>query len=98
MLMAIIVIFVLCWAPTLTDNVLVAFGVLHKYNYDYLKYMRQAFVLMSYMNSAVNPIVYAFMSRNFRFVFINFFVTDTIALEFHVCCIKGHSQSFKTSM
>ena len=31
--------------------------------------MRQAFAIMSYFNSCVNPIVYAFMSRNFRETF-----------------------------
>lgn len=69
MLMAIILIFVICWAPTLIDNVLVAFGVLEKLHYGYLKPMRQAFLLMSYFNSCVNPMVYAFMSRNFRETF-----------------------------
>jgi len=32
----------------------------------FLRYARQAFALMSYANSCVNPVVYAFMSRNFR--------------------------------
>ena len=66
MLVSIIVLFSICWGPILIDNVLVAFGYLNKYNYGYLKYMRQAFALMSYFNSCVNPIVYAFMSKNFR--------------------------------
>ena len=66
MLVAIIVLFTLCWGPTLVDNVLVAFEVLDKLHYGYLKHIRMAFVLMSYANSCVNPIVYAFMSRNFR--------------------------------
>ena len=66
MLVAVIVLFAICWAPTLIDNVLVAFEVLHQLHYGHLKYMRQAFVLMSYINSCINPIVYAFMSKNFR--------------------------------
>ena len=69
MLIAIICIFVICWAPYLIDNVLVAFDILHQLHYGYLKPMRQAFVVMSYFNSCVNPMVYAFMSRNFRETF-----------------------------
>lgn len=32
--------------------------------------MREAFHVMSYFNSCVNPIVYGFMSKNFRQTFI----------------------------
>jgi hypothetical protein len=81
MLVLVIILFALCWGPLLIDNVLVAFGVLEYLNYGYLKYMRQAFSLMAYANSCVNPIVYAFMSRNFRESFVN-----------SLCaCVKGES-------
>ena len=66
MLVAIIILFTLCWGPLLIDNVLAAFGVVEKLNYGHLKPMRQAFSLMAYANSCVNPVVYAFMSKNFR--------------------------------
>ncbi|KAK2185514.1 hypothetical protein NP493_232g03007 [Ridgeia piscesae] len=66
MLATIVVLFVICWGPSLIDNVLVAFSVVERYHYDHLKYMRQAFSLMAYFNSCVNPIVYAFMSKSFR--------------------------------
>lgn len=66
MLVTIIVLFGICWAPSLIDNVLVAFGVLNRLHHGYLTPMRQVFSLMSYFNSCVNPCVYAFMSRNFR--------------------------------
>lgn len=66
MLVTVIVLFAFCWGPLLINNVLVAFGLIEKYNYDHYKPMRQAFALMAYFNSCVNPIVYAFMSRNFR--------------------------------
>ena len=79
MLVAVIVLFAVCWGPSLIDNVLVAYGWVEQLNYGYLKHMRQAFALMSYFNSCVNPCVYAFMSRNFRQTF-----------QYAICsCIKG---------
>ena len=70
MLVAIVLVFVLCWAPILTNNILVAFEVLPELHIGAYKYMREAFHIMSYANSCVNPIVYGFMSRNFRKTFI----------------------------
>ncbi|ELU04735.1 hypothetical protein CAPTEDRAFT_22840, partial [Capitella teleta] len=66
MVLAIILLFVLCWGPLLTDNVLTSFGVLSELHYGHLKPIRQAFSIMAYSNSCINPIVYAFMSKNFR--------------------------------
>ena len=66
MLVAIIIIFAVCWGPSLIDNVLVAFELVEALNYSHLKPMRQVFALLTYLNSCANPIVYAFMSRNFR--------------------------------
>ena len=66
MLVTVILLFVICWGPLLIDNVLKAVGHVETLNYDHLKPMRQAFAVMAYCNSCVNPIVYAFMSRNFR--------------------------------
>ncbi|KAK3089789.1 hypothetical protein FSP39_006549 [Pinctada imbricata] len=66
MLVTIVSLFAICWGPILINNVLVAFGVLDNLNTGYLKPMRMAFHLMSYANSCVNPIVYGFLSKNFR--------------------------------
>ena len=66
MLVTVIVLFVVCWGPSLIDNVLVSFGLVEQLNYGHLKHLRQTFALLSYFNSCVNPFVYAFMSRNFR--------------------------------
>ena len=41
MLVAIIVLFAICWGPTFIDDVLVAYGVVSKLNYGHLKPMRQ---------------------------------------------------------
>ncbi|XP_067135390.1 QRFP-like peptide receptor [Centruroides vittatus] len=66
MLVAVVLLFILCWAPILITNVLTAFGIVDELNLGYLKPLRTAFHLMSYFNSCVNPCVYGFMSQNFR--------------------------------
>jgi hypocretin (orexin) receptor 2 len=70
MLVAIVVLFVVCWAPLLLSNIFAAYDVISYFNMDPdIKYMRQAFYIMAYGNSCINPIVYGFMSRNFRDIF-----------------------------
>jgi len=86
MQLAIVVLFAICWGPTLIDNVLVEFQILGRLSLGYLKYMRQAFVLMSYFNSCVNPVVYAFMSKNFR--------AGLRHLEELLCSKRGRRQQF----
>ncbi|XP_046663344.1 somatostatin receptor type 5-like [Homalodisca vitripennis] len=67
MLVMIVVVFVICWAPMLIDNCLTAWQILDSERPgSILKHMYTAFTLMAYFNSCVNPIVYGFMSRNFR--------------------------------
>ncbi|XP_076320104.1 QRFP-like peptide receptor [Tachypleus tridentatus] len=66
MLVAVVLLFIVCWAPILITNVLTAFGYIHHLNYGYLKALRTAFHLLSYFNSCINPCVYGFMSQNFR--------------------------------
>ncbi|XP_037556231.1 LOW QUALITY PROTEIN: QRFP-like peptide receptor [Dermacentor silvarum] len=69
MLILVVSLFVLCWAPILILNVLTAFGSVSALNYSYLKPLRTCFHLLSYLNSCVNPLVYGFMSRSFRVSF-----------------------------
>ncbi|XP_076352790.1 QRFP-like peptide receptor [Tachypleus tridentatus] len=94
MLVAVVLLFVTCWAPILSTNVLTAFGYLHHLNYGYLKPLRTAFHLLSYFNSCVNPCVYGFMSQNFRSSFKS-------ALRMCMCAgkkqrIRGHSSLSRT--
>ena len=75
MLVAIIVLFAICWGPLLIGNVVSAFGITTTLNYAHMKHVRRALHLMAYSNSCVNPIVYAFMSRNFRKCFQSTFLS-----------------------
>ncbi|KAH9523415.1 hypothetical protein Btru_039975 [Bulinus truncatus] len=69
MLVAVIVVFIVCWSPILICQALTSFKVIHHLNYGYLKPMRQVFYLMAYANSCINPLIYGFMSKHFRNTF-----------------------------
>lgn len=84
MLIIVVVLFALCWGPILINNVLVAFGILNDIHMGFLKPMRTAFSLMSYANSCVNPIVYGFMSKNFR---------DTFRYAINHCLKRGSAMT-----
>nr|QVK45903.1 G protein-coupled receptor [Proales similis] len=84
MLICIIILFFIGWAPLIVNNLLTAFCVLSNLNTGILWYMRLVFYALSYINSCVNPIVYTFMSRNFRDAF------KQIAKRF---CLKPESVS-----
>lgn len=50
MLVLVVGLFSLCWAPVLIDNVLTACQVLPKLRTGFLKYMKTVFHLMAYFN------------------------------------------------
>ncbi|KAL5015726.1 hypothetical protein ScPMuIL_005315 [Solemya velum] len=66
MLLAVVVIFLVCWGPLMVNNLLVSFHIIDNLHIGFLKQMRQGFHVLAYFNSCVNPIVYGFMSKNFR--------------------------------
>ncbi|XP_017781016.1 PREDICTED: pyroglutamylated RFamide peptide receptor-like [Nicrophorus vespilloides] len=66
MLVAVVFLFAICWGPVLIDNVLKAYKILPKIRTGPLKYMGTTFHLMAYFNSCINPVIYGFMSKNFR--------------------------------
>jgi hypothetical protein len=51
MLVAVVALFVLCWAPLLILNVLYAYGVVSKYSNDgEIKNIQSGFTVMAYSN------------------------------------------------
>ncbi|KAJ9583897.1 hypothetical protein L9F63_021763, partial [Diploptera punctata] len=80
MLVAVVVLFVLCWAPLLIMNVLFAYDVYNKYDGSETKNVHSAFTVMAYSNSCINPLVYGFMSKNFR---------ESFYKALCRCCYKG---------
>ncbi|XP_012270260.1 QRFP-like peptide receptor [Orussus abietinus] len=71
MLVAVVVLFAICWSPMLIDNVLTAYGVIPRIKSSTFKHLNTAFQLMAYFNSCINPIVYGFMSKHFRESFLS---------------------------
>lgn len=69
MLVAVVLLFMICWGPIMTNDLLVSFKLLDNLHEGILRPLRITFFLMSYFNSCTNPIVYAFMSRHFRNTF-----------------------------
>lgn len=66
MLVAVVLLFAICWGPLLIDNVLTAYDVLDRDKTGHLKHIATAFHLMAYFNSCLDPIIYGFMSKSFR--------------------------------
>ncbi|KOC68526.1 Pyroglutamylated RFamide peptide receptor [Habropoda laboriosa] len=71
MLVAVVVLFAICWGPILVDNMLTAYGFLPRVKVGTYKHLNTAFQLMAYFNSCINPIVYGFMSKHFRESFLS---------------------------
>ncbi|XP_046477360.1 galanin receptor type 1 [Neodiprion pinetum] len=71
MLVAVVVLFGICWGPMLVDNVLTAYGILPWAKIGPYRHSNVTFQLMAYFNSCINPIIYGFMSKHFRQSFLS---------------------------
>ncbi|KHN85309.1 Cholecystokinin receptor [Toxocara canis] len=70
MLISIVVMYTICWTPSIVDELLTSFGyICRPSNTPTLKYMRMGFHALAYCQSCINPICYAFISQNFRTTF-----------------------------
>lgn len=70
MLVLVVILFVVCWGPLLIFNVLHSFEHIGNYLLGVEKHLKTTFSLMAYFNSCLNPIIYGFMSKNFRESFL----------------------------
>ncbi|CAL8104804.1 unnamed protein product [Orchesella dallaii] len=68
MLILIIILFLICWGPKLILNITLKLALIFGYPiYSQEVYVcRVAFSLIPFVHSCINPIVYSFMSKNFR--------------------------------
>ncbi|XP_063601966.1 QRFP-like peptide receptor [Penaeus indicus] len=67
MLVVVVVLFIICWAPLLITNVIKSFKLMPLFEpHSFYKHLLNAVHLLAYFNSCINPIVYGFLSKNFR--------------------------------
>lgn len=91
MLVAVVVLFAICWSPMLIDNVLTAYGIFPKQKHSHYKHMNTAFQLMAYLNSCINPIIYGFMSKHFR----ESFLSAARGGLWRICSRRGYPNTVK---
>ncbi|XP_077981846.1 cholecystokinin receptor-like [Glandiceps talaboti] len=65
MLLVVVALFMICWGPLVWFVFLIEFEFVSRYSYT-RTYLAITFNLLSYLNSCMNPICYAFISRTFR--------------------------------
>ena len=75
MVLTVIAVYVVCWLPYWIFQVDLTFRTSHLLKWEILLF--QVFTLLSYANSMLNPLLYAFLSDNFRKSFIKAFKCAT---------------------
>ncbi|XP_063388367.1 orexin receptor type 2-like [Cydia fagiglandana] len=84
MLVAVVVMFAICYLPVHTLSLLRYTGVLDRVNNnDIISSLALVSHIMCYVNSAINPVIYNFMSEKFRHEFKRAFCCSTGSVHEH---------------
>ncbi|XP_070563388.1 QRFP-like peptide receptor [Ptychodera flava] len=97
MLIVAVSLFMICWGPLLWFLFAIEFGLTERYSTT-RTYLSVAFNLLSYLNSCMNPICYAFISRTFRECFYWAFATGCSGTPPHSTVTTNATKSTATSM
>ncbi len=87
MLMVVVLLYAICWGPLLLASIFIRFGLIEPYTRAF-EITSQICYILAFGNSTVNPIVYGFMSRNFR---------KTVVTAFKSCCNRGGSLNSRST-
>ena len=64
MLIVVVILFIMCWGPNIIIETLIGMG---KQQFSQTFYALQiVFTLLQFVHCCINPIIYCFMSKNFR--------------------------------
>jgi len=90
MVLTVIAVYVICWLPYWLFQIIMLYASSMP---AWLMPFYQLITILSYANSAVNPILYAFLSDNFRRTFARAFGCATAAEVDRALKRTGHQQS-----
>ena len=90
MVLTVIAVYVVCWLPYWLFQIIMLYVASMP---QWLMIFYQLITILSYANSAVNPILYAFLSDNFRRTFARAFGCATAAEVDRVLKRTGHQQT-----